>query len=675
MDENELALYRRKNVGFIFQSFNLVSSMAALDNVSFPLWFPGLRRSSAKNAAKRCSISGVEQPGHCTSPSELSGGQQQRVAIARALINNPPLILADEPTGNLDTSSGLGIMQMLSDLHRSGRTVVVVTHDLRMPHFSTHVLHLLDGKVVSESEYTAASSMMNQVSAFRGKTNIMKKKIASILLIASLTFFMLMTWQLPLVSAETTEAPSAELLAAIYAVTLDPSSVSKSGAIGTTITYTLTLKNTGDTSDTFLLTCSGTWAATCQYDIGPVEAGQTSKFPVKVAIPASAASGAIDTTTVTLTSAGDAGISATATLTTTAAFARPLVIVSSYSVNDGAITPGQDFTINLTLVNSGNSPAANLVLAFESTDFLPRETGGVNAVSSLGAGSSVQISQAMTSSADLAGKTLGTLAGKLSYTDPVGNAYTEAFTFTINLKQPVYYNSGPSATPTTTLRPQLVISQYKVNVDPLQPGSTFNLDIEIHNLGNADARAVTMVIGGTVSPDVSGTPSPGGISGGGSELTNFAPLGSSNLLYIGDIAAGAGQTISSQLIVNVTTQPGAYTLKLSFVYNDSKGNRQVDDQVITLLVYSLPQVEVSYYRDPGIMMTGQPNILPLQVTNLGRKSVVLGNMKITAENADLTNNITLIGPLDPGGYFTLDSQLMPFTAGTVTLNYHDQLHG
>ena len=90
-------------------------------------------------------------------PGELSGGQQQRVAAARALVNNPNLILADEPTGNLDTASGAGIMQLLADLHQSGHAVLVVTHDARMVRFATHKVFLLDGKVVSEQEYRRLS--------------------------------------------------------------------------------------------------------------------------------------------------------------------------------------------------------------------------------------------------------------------------------------------------------------------------------------------------------------------------------------------------------------------------------------------------------------------------------------------------------------------------------------
>jgi putative ABC transport system ATP-binding protein len=157
MDENALAVYRRREVGFIFQSFNLVSSMTALENVSFPMRFAGVNgRTRKQRALTLLQRVGLEQRARHR-PTELSGGQQQRVAIARALVNNPRLILADEPTGNLDTGSGYAIMQLLSELHRDGHTVVVVTHDIRMSHFATHMVYLLDGKIVSESEYQAAS--------------------------------------------------------------------------------------------------------------------------------------------------------------------------------------------------------------------------------------------------------------------------------------------------------------------------------------------------------------------------------------------------------------------------------------------------------------------------------------------------------------------------------------
>jgi putative ABC transport system ATP-binding protein len=158
MDENQLAVYRRKMIGFIFQSFNLIPSMTALENVAFPMRFAGIpARQRKKRAFELLKQVGLEKRA-LHRPTELSGGEQQRVAVARSLINQPKVILADEPTGNLDTATGYGIMQLLSELHKAGHTVVVVTHDPRMQHFATSSVYLLDGKVVSEAEYQAAST-------------------------------------------------------------------------------------------------------------------------------------------------------------------------------------------------------------------------------------------------------------------------------------------------------------------------------------------------------------------------------------------------------------------------------------------------------------------------------------------------------------------------------------
>jgi putative ABC transport system ATP-binding protein len=148
LDENALAVFRRRAVGFIFQSFNLIPSMTAQENVAFPMQFSRVPRRQRRQRAMELlkDVALDDRASH--RPTELSGGQQQRVAIARALVNDPQLILADEPTGNLDTASGASIMHLLSNLHQSGRTVVVVTHDARMTQVATHVVHLLDGRIV-----------------------------------------------------------------------------------------------------------------------------------------------------------------------------------------------------------------------------------------------------------------------------------------------------------------------------------------------------------------------------------------------------------------------------------------------------------------------------------------------------------------------------------------------
>lgn len=153
MDENALAEYRRSQVGFVFQSFNLVPSLDALDNVCLPMVFdevsPGERQARAADLLNQVGLS--DRSHHF--PNQLSGGQQQRVAIARALVNTPLLVLCDEPTGNLDSASGMVIMELLSDLQTAGRTVMVVTHDPRMKQFASRIVYVLDGRVVTEADY------------------------------------------------------------------------------------------------------------------------------------------------------------------------------------------------------------------------------------------------------------------------------------------------------------------------------------------------------------------------------------------------------------------------------------------------------------------------------------------------------------------------------------------
>ena len=159
LDENDLAVFRRETVGFVFQSFNLIQSFTALENVCFPMRFKNIpakeRHERAMDVMAQLGI--ADRAGH--KPSELSGGQQQRVAIARALVNDPTVILADEPTGNLDTASGWSIMENLSALNQDGRTVIVVTHDPRMGQITDEIIYILDGQIVSSSAYQDAIQM------------------------------------------------------------------------------------------------------------------------------------------------------------------------------------------------------------------------------------------------------------------------------------------------------------------------------------------------------------------------------------------------------------------------------------------------------------------------------------------------------------------------------------
>lgn len=147
LHESDLAQIRGKKIGFVFQQFNLMPSLTALENVTLPMIFQDVpeveRERRAVHWLDRMDLKGRLHH----KPTELSGGEQQRVAIARALANNPDVLLADEPTGNLDTKTGLEVMDLLKDLHKEGKTIVMVTHDPDMAEHAGRITHLRDGKI------------------------------------------------------------------------------------------------------------------------------------------------------------------------------------------------------------------------------------------------------------------------------------------------------------------------------------------------------------------------------------------------------------------------------------------------------------------------------------------------------------------------------------------------
>jgi len=302
---------------------------------------------------------------------------------------------------------------------------------------------------------------------------------------------------------------------------------------------------------------------------------------------------------------------------------------------------------------------------------MPRETGGVVAVGEIAPGNHRDFGQPLVLDSSI-WSPVTSINMQVTYTDESGASYNEAFVISL----PVFYSyssvstatATPTQSPTPSLKPQLVITGYNTDVIPLQPGSQFNLALNVQNVGNSTAKNVTMVVGGgSSSSGYGGTQEPGGISGTSGDFTNFAPIGSSNVHSIGDFTPGYNLPAYQPLIVNVNTNPGAYPLKISFVYIDDQNHVLVDDQVITLLVYRLPQVEISFYQEVSTFFTGQPNMLPLQVVNLGRNSIVLGNMKVSSDSGQFTNNTILVGTLDPGGYFTLDATYIPDLPGPIDL--------
>ncbi|MHC4694055.1 MAG: ABC transporter ATP-binding protein [Planctomycetota bacterium] len=152
LSDDELSLIRGARIGFVFQSFNLIQQLNVIENIEVPMYYQGLsERESAERAKELASMVGLgDRITH--RPTELSGGEQQRVAIARALANEPLIILADEPTGNLDSESGSGILQILHSLHEQGKTLVVVTHDEGIAKDAQRTIRLFDGRIKQNGE-------------------------------------------------------------------------------------------------------------------------------------------------------------------------------------------------------------------------------------------------------------------------------------------------------------------------------------------------------------------------------------------------------------------------------------------------------------------------------------------------------------------------------------------
>ncbi len=147
MNDNDLARIRNEEIGFVFQTFNLLPRASALQNVELPLVYAGVP-AKAREARARAALETVDLTSRMTHrPSELSGGQRQRVAIARALVNNPSILLADEPTGNLDSKTGAEIMDLFARLHEAGNTIVLVTHEADVASFAHRQIHIRDGQV------------------------------------------------------------------------------------------------------------------------------------------------------------------------------------------------------------------------------------------------------------------------------------------------------------------------------------------------------------------------------------------------------------------------------------------------------------------------------------------------------------------------------------------------
>lgn len=348
-------------------------------------------------------------------------------------------------------------------------------------------------------------------------------------------------------------------------------------------------------------------------------------------------------------------------------FVRPQMVVISTSTKGNVQTNGE-FKLNINLENAGTATAYSVQAVLSSSDLVPLKNGGVSVLGTMGSGSNIGLVQNFLVSGQVYGQQIIVVDLTLNYYDDQGTAYSDKFTLSISATGSVYSGvAAATATPTGVKSSQLVITGYSADVDPLQPGEKFALKLSVQNVGNAKAQRITMIVGGGSGGTSGGTPQPGGVSGGSGDFANFAPVGASNVQSLGDLNPGDGIEAHQNLVVNVSTNPGAYPMTITFSYLNDKNEVINDEQVITLLVYSLPNLDVSFYQPPGEFFTGQPGPLPIQIVNVGRRLAVLGNVKIESENGLVENGTGLVGSLDVGGFFTIDSLFTPDQPGTNTL--------
>lgn len=340
---------------------------------------------------------------------------------------------------------------------------------------------------------------------------------------------------------------------------------------------------------------------------------------------------------------------------------RPQLVVVEYHASQPTVHAGSDFDLEIRFRNDGTQPAQGVNLVFAGDNFYVRETGGVWSVPTLAPGESHTIRQPFTASWSLAGYTVGTTTLTASYNDANGVTYSDTFSISVD----IYFDASwgqPTSTPVLGENPQLVVQAYHVDVAVLKPGITFTLELEIGNPGSRLAKGVKMAIGGQATGS-------GGSSTTGSTVSvvPFAALDSSNLIHVGDLYPGERRALSQRLIVDLQATAGVYTLPLTFQYADEQGQQWTESQGVTLIIHTTPQLKISFYENPGELLVGASSILPIQVTNVGYQTVLLGDLHLAASQDVLKDEVAYVGPLESGGSFTHDAEIVPATSGELEI--------
>lgn len=346
----------------------------------------------------------------------------------------------------------------------------------------------------------------------------------------------------------------------------------------------------------------------------------------------------------------------TATPTETKSYERPLIYIRDYDYDESDTYAGGDFSIKTIFQNLGQKDAYNVVITYSSNDIAPTSYGGINLISTLEKGERSAKTQYFTVADDI-DYSPATIDVDVDYKDEDGNSYSQSLTLSV-----VISGYGPYHTATPEGRPQIVVIDYDTDTDPLQAGSSFLLSMNLQNRGLLNAYNVDMTIGGD-SDDSSDT---------------FLPIGTSNIQVIGNVVTQQIVKVKQTFVVSSDAEPGVYPITLTFTYRDEDGNEFTDSQIVSLMVYLVPSIEISFYEDPGTFNVGEESTLPIQVVNIGSDDVLLGDILIEVEDATLSNYWTFVGTLESGGSFTMDTDITPSQAGTypvtITVDYQDNFN-
>jgi hypothetical protein len=316
---------------------------------------------------------------------------------------------------------------------------------------------------------------------------------------------------------------------------------------------------------------------------------------------------------------------------------RPQLVIESAQTEPAILGPGDAFSLTLCLANRGSRTATQVVIGAASPE-LAVPAGGSNVV----AVERIGMDQVVTTTLPLV---LGevTQAGRsgleiaLDYSDYQGGSYGD--------RQSV----GVEISTALADRPQLIIADYATTPGPLAPGDAFTLTLEVSNVGGGEAQRLTLTLGGE----------------GGSGLAPFAPLQSSNVKFVPALAAGATVEVTQRLVVDGGADPGAYSLPLALAFDDARGTRHSDSQLISLLVRRRPHLQIGFYRPVGMATVGVPLELPVEVTNIGRTLVNVSTLEMTSEQLEIQDGSLYLGPLDGGTSGSLEATGVAQEGGTA----------